>query len=134
MKLWRWLVTPDPEPGFTPRKLGRLLIRVLLFTVLASVLSALLRAIGLGPYLDTWWGTLIFVLLLYIPLFRFLTVDTFVPRRLAGRMPGGRGQVGQQTGQTRGKSQTSTTAARRKERNRYAGVRKGPPGGRGGRR
>lgn len=125
MNLWRWLMTPDPQPGFTGRKLGRLLIRVLLFTLLATVLSAGLRAVGLGPYLDTWWGTLIFVLLLYIPLFRFLTVDRFVPRRLAGRV---------QAGQGRGRSQTSSSAERRRERNRYAGVRKGPPGGRGGRR
>ncbi|MBB5235865.1 hypothetical protein [Deinococcus budaensis] len=125
MKLWRWLMTPDPQPGLTGRKLGRLLIRVLLFTLLATLLSALLRALGLGPYLDTWWGTLIFVLLLYIPLFRFLTVDTFVPRRLAGRVPAGR---------ARGGAQTSSSAERRRERNRYAGVRKGPPRGRGGRR
>ena len=123
MNLWRWLTTPDPDPGFTRRKLGRLFLRVLLFTVLATVLSALLRAVGLGPYLDTWWGTLIFVLALYIPLARFLNVDTFVPRRGATRTAGkaGTGQVGK------------TSAERRKERNRYAGVRKGPPHG-GGRR
>lgn len=128
MNLWRWLMTPDPQPGFTGRKLGRLLIRVLLFTLLATVLSAGLRALGLGPYLDTWWGTLIFVLLLYIPLFRFLTVDTFVPRRLAGRVQAsGKAQISSKT-------QTSSSAERRRERNRYAGVRKGPPGGRGGRR
>ncbi|WP_034386210.1 hypothetical protein [Deinococcus sp. YIM 77859] len=118
MKLWRWLMTPDPEPGFTGRKLGRLLLRVLVFTVLATLLSGLLRLAGLGPYLDTWWGTLIFVLLLYLPLFRFLTVDSFVPRRLAD--------------QTRGKSRAQTRAERRRERHRYAGVRKAPP--RGGRR
>jgi hypothetical protein len=122
VNFWRWLTTPDPEPGFTRRKLGRLLIRVLLFTVLATLLSGVLRAFGLGPYLDTWWGTLIFVLLLYVPLARFLTVDTFVPRRLAGQA------------QARGKTQTSTSAQRRKERNRYAGVRKGPPRGGAGRR
>lgn len=118
MKLWRWLMTPDPEPGFTGRKLGRLLLRVLVFTVLATLLSGLLRLAGLGPYLDTWWGTLIFVLLLYIPLFRFLTVDTFVPRRLANRA---------QTGRS-----AQTRAERRRERHRFAGVRKAPP--RGGRR
>jgi len=127
LKLWRWLMTPDPQPGFTRRKLGRLLVRVLLFTLLATLLSAGLRALGLGPYLDTWWGTLIFVLLLYIPLFRFLTVDTFVPRRLAGRMQAGKGQG-------RGQLKASSSAERRKERHRYAGVRKGPPRGGGGRR
>lgn len=124
MKFWRWLTTPDPQPGFTRPKLLRLAIRVLLFTVLATLLSAVLRAFGLGPYLDTWWGTLIFVLLLYIPLFRFLTVDTFVPRRLA------RGR----TAAARPGKKGMTSAERRKERNRYAGVRKGPPRGGAGRR
>ncbi|MEF2279969.1 hypothetical protein V3W47_16875 [Deinococcus sp. YIM 134068] len=123
MNFWRWLTTPDPEPGFTRRKLGRLFLRVLLFTVLATVLSALLRAVGLGPYLDTWWGTLIFVLALYIPLARFLNVDTFVPRRVAA--------TGPRTG--KGGKVAATSAQRRKERNRFAGVRKGPPHG-GGRR
>lgn len=115
-------MTPDPEPGFTRRKLGRLLIRVALFTVVATLLSGLLRLAGLGPYLDTVWGTLIFVLLLYIPLFRFLTVDTFVPRRLAGRTPASTRQ------------QSAARTQRRRERNRYAGVKKGPPRGGGGRR
>ncbi|WP_216323588.1 hypothetical protein [Deinococcus aestuarii] len=115
MNFWRWLTTPDPQPGFTRRKLGRLFLRVLLFTVLATVLSALLRVVGLGPYLDTWWGTLLFVLALYIPLARFLNVDTFAPRRTVG--------TATRTG-TQGKT---TSAERRKERNRYAGVRKGPP-------
>ena len=48
MNLWRWLMTPDPAPGFTGRKLGRLLIRVLLFTLLATVVSAGLRALGVN--------------------------------------------------------------------------------------
>lgn len=122
MKLWRWLMTPDPEPGFTGRKLGRLLIRVVVFTVVATLLAGLLRLAGLGPYLDTVWGTLLFVLLLYIPFFRFLTVDTFVPRRLAGRTPAGTRQ------------QSAARTARRRERNRYAGVKKSPPRGGGGRR
>lgn len=124
MRFWRWLVTPDPTPGFTRPKLLRLLVRVLLFTVLATVLSAVGRAFGLGPYLDTWWGTLIFVLLLYIPLFRFLTVDTFVPAR------GGPGR----TSGARTNKKGLTSAERRKERNRFAGVRKGPPRGGAGRR
>ncbi|EYB69025.1 hypothetical protein DEIPH_ctg012orf0098 [Deinococcus phoenicis] len=126
MNPWRWLTTPDPDPGFTPRKLLKLFVRVLLFALLASLLSAAVRAAGLGKYLDTWWGTLLFVLVLYVPLARFLTVDTFVPRRLA-QQRGSAGRTG--TGRS-----TLTSAERRKERNRYAGVRKGPPRGSGGRR
>jgi len=115
-------MTPDPDPGFTKRKLTRVLIRMGLFVLLATAISALLRVAGLGPYLDTWWGSLVFMLLLYIPLFRFLTVDTFVPRRLTGQVQAR--QSGRQAAQSR--------AERRQERNRYAGVRKSPP--RGGRR
>ncbi|GAA5535076.1 hypothetical protein [Deinococcus aluminii] len=122
MNPWRWLTTPDPEPGFTPRKLLKLFVRVAIFALLATLLSAVLRAAGLGRYLDTWWGTLLFVLVLYVPLARFLTVDTFVPAR------GAQGRAG-----TKGKTGLSS-AERRKERNRYAGVRKGPPRGTGGRR
>lgn len=126
MRFWRWLVTPDPAPGFTRPKLLRLLVRVLLFTVVATLLSALLRALGLGTYLDTWWGTLIFVLVLYIPLFRFLSVDTFVPARMAARTSAARPDQKGQKGMT--------SAERRRERNRYAGIRKGPPRGGTGRR
>ncbi|GMA15599.1 hypothetical protein E5F05_20650 [Deinococcus metallilatus] len=122
MNPWRWLTTPDPEPGFTPRKLLKLFVRVAIFALLATLLSAVLRAAGLSRYLDTWWGTLLFVLVLYVPLARFLTVDTFVPQR------GAQGRAG-----TKGKTGLSS-AERRKERNRYAGVRKGPPRGTGGRR
>lgn len=126
MNLWRWLTTPDPEPGFTARKLLKLCVRVVIFALLATLLSAALRAAGLGRYLDTWWGTLLFVLVLYVPLARFLLVDTFVPGR------GGAGRAGaRRTGQG---SRTSTSTERRKERHRYAGVRKGPPRGMSGRR
>lgn len=129
MNPWRWLTTPDPDPGFTPRKLLKLFVRVLIFALLASLLSAAARAAGLGKYLDTWWGTLLFVLVLYVPLARFLTVDTFVPRRLA------QNRTAQQRGGATGTGKGATSSAeRRKERNRYAGVRKGPPRGSGGRR
>ncbi|MEW6420791.1 MAG: hypothetical protein AB1511_03545 [Deinococcota bacterium] len=124
MNPWRWLTTPDPEPGFTARKLLKLSVRVVIFALLATLLSAVLRAAGLGRYLDTWWGTLLFVLVLYVPLARFLLVDTFVPGRAGTGRPGAR-SAGQGN---------RTSAERRKERNRYAGVRKGPPRGRGGRR
>ena len=117
---WRSLMTPDPDPGFTGRKLRRMFVRMGLFTAVALLASALLHALGLGQYLNTWWGTMLFVLALYVPLFRFMTVDTFTPSRLRQARPGQAGQASQ------------ARAERRRERNRYAGVRKAPP--RGGRR
>ncbi|GHG31117.1 hypothetical protein CBQ26_12350 [Deinococcus indicus] len=120
MKWWGWLTTPDPDPGFTVPKLLKLMVRVMLFALVATLLSTLLQLTPLGPYLNTWWGSLLFVLALYIPLARFMSVDTFVPRRLQARADAARGRSA--TGQ-----RSASSAQRRKERNRYAGVRKGAP-------
>ena len=118
MNLWRWLTTPDPHPGFTRPKLLKLALRLLLFVVVATLLSSLLSLTPLAPYLDTWWGSLLFVLLLYLPAARFLNMDTFTPRRFqAPARPGA--QVG-------GAASTNALQKRR-EKNRYAGVRKSPP-------
>ncbi|WP_346732445.1 hypothetical protein [Deinococcus radiodurans] len=81
MNFWRWLTTPDPHPGFTRPKLLKLAVRLFLFVLLATVLSSLLNLTPLRPYLNTFWGSLLFVLLLYIPAARFLNIDTFMPRR-----------------------------------------------------
>ena len=117
MNVWRWLTTPDPDPGFTWIKMLKLFARVILFATVATLISSLLSLTPLGPYLNTWWGSLIFILILYVPMARFLLVDSFAPRRGASAAtPGGKG----------GKS-TLSSAQKRKERNRYAGVKKGPP-------
>ncbi|QFP77502.1 hypothetical protein [Deinococcus sp. AJ005] len=117
MNFWRWLITPDPDPGFTRTKLLKLVIRVVLFATVATLISSLLALTPLRPYLNTWWGSLVFILILYVPMARFLLVDSFAPRRGAG------------AGVTSGKGGKSTlsSAQKRKERNRYAGVKKGPP-------
>ncbi|MBB6018150.1 hypothetical protein HLB42_03795 [Deinococcus sp. D7000] len=116
MNLWRWLVTPDPDPGFNWTKMLKLAIRVVLFATVATLISSLLALTPLRPYLNTWWGSLIFILILYVPMARFLLVDSFVPRRGASAAtPGSKGGSG------------LSSAQRRKERNRYAGVKKGPP-------
>lgn len=112
-------MTPDPEPGFSRRKLTRMLVRLLAFMVVAMLASGLLHLLGLGPYLNTWWGTMLFVLALYVPLFRFMTVDTFTPSRMGS--PVARGQQTQSQ-----QAQSQARAERRRERNRYAGVRKSP--------
>lgn len=117
MKVWRWLMTPDPNPGYTTGKLIKLFIRVAIFAVLATLVSALLNPTPLGPYLKTWWGSMLLVLVLYLPLMRFLTVDTFTPRRFQA--------PAQKTGAS-GKT-VMTSAERRKEKNRFAGVKKSPP-------
>lgn len=113
MNPWRWLTTPDPAPGFTAGKMLKLTARVMLFALVATLLSGLLQLTPLKGTLNTWWGSLLFVLLLYIPAARFLTLDTFAPRRAPGTAPGRAAQ--------------GSSAQRRKERNRYAGVRKSGP-------
>ena len=73
----------------------------------------------LRPYLNTWWGSLLFVLLLYIPAARFLNIDTFTPRRFQTPPP--------QPGARSGQPASTNTLDKRREKNRYAGVRKSPP-------
>jgi hypothetical protein len=117
---WHWLTRPDPTPGFTTGKLLKLLARILIFAVIATVLSSLLQMTPLKPYLETWWGSLIFVLILYIPAAKLLSMnDMFIRPAPRGAAPG--------------KAQTLSSAARRKERHRYAGVKKSAPR-QGGRR
>lgn len=116
MNFWRWLITPDPNPGFTRTKLLKLVVRVVLFATVATLLSSLLALTPLRPYLNTWWGSLVFILILYVPMARFLLVDNFVPGRRAPAPASG----------SAGKAAVSS-AQRRKDRNRYAGVKKGPP-------
>ena len=119
MNFWRWLTTPDPHPGFTRPKLLKLAVRLFLFVLLATVLSSLLNLTPLRPYLNTFWGSLLFVLLLYIPAARFLNIDTFMPRRFQTPPP--------QPGARAGQPVSTNTLEKRREKNRYAGVRKSPP-------
>lgn len=114
MTAWRWLTTPDPSPGLTRGKLLKLTVRVMIFAVLATLLSSLLSLTPLGPYLNTWWGSMLFVLALYIPLARFMTLDTFSARR-------------SRAGTAAATPAAASRTQRRKERNRFAGVKKGPP-------
>jgi hypothetical protein len=114
MNVWRWLTTPDPAPGLTTTKLLKLAARVVLFAAVATLLSTLLSLTPLRPYLNTWWGSLIFILILYVPLARYMTLDTLP--RTRGAAPGGKPTP-----------VAATSAQRRRERNRYAGVKKGPP-------
>ncbi len=115
MNLWRWLTTPDPDPGFTWIKMLKLFTRVILFATVATLISSLLSLTPLRPYLNTWWGSLLFILILYVPMARFLLVDSFAPRRAAAGTASSKAGSG------------LSSAQRRKERNRYAGVKKGPP-------
>ncbi len=122
MNVWKWLTTADPSPKYTTGKIGRIAARFFLFLLLVTLIQFFLSVTPLGPYLKTWWGSAVVVFALYIPFARILILDT--PG--ANRQPMGRLGAA---------SKPSASAVRRKERNRFAGVRKGPPGGgRGGRR
>ena len=105
---WRWLTTPDPTPGFTMAKIGKLLLKSLLFAFVAVTIQSLLVTLGLSFFKST-WGTLVIVLLVYIPFARILSVDFAPPPRAVRGGPVGRGQK-----------------ARVKKR-KYAGVKKGGP-------
>lgn len=115
MNIWRWLTTPDPNPGYTTTKLLKLAIRVMIFAILATLVSSLLMPTPVGPYLRTWWGSMLLVLVLYLPLMKFMAVDTFVPGAKSAAPS------------TQKSGSTKTAAERRKEKNRFAGVKKSPP-------
>jgi len=122
VNVWRWLTTPDPTPGYPPRKIARIAARFLLFLLVVTLVQTLLGATPLRPFVASFWGSAVVVFLLYIPFARILILDT------PGASRQGQGLLG-------GQQKPSASAVRRKERNRYAGVKKGPPGGgRGGRR
>ncbi len=123
MNVWTWLTTADPSPRYTPGKIGRIAARFFLFLLVVTLIQALLAQTPLAPYLKTWWGSALIVFLLYIPFARILILDT--PGAARQGQGFGRGAA----------PKPSASAIRRKVRNRFAGVKKGPPGGgRGGRR
>ncbi len=109
MNIWRWLTEPDSTPGLSTKKVTRLLIKSVLFAFVAVTAQVLLRMAGL-KIVDTWWGTAIIVLLLYIPFARFLAVDMAQPPSRA--RPGGKKDAGRY---------------QKVDRRRYAGVKKGGP-------
>ena len=123
---WVWLTTPDPAPGFTRTKLLKILARTLLFVVVVTILQAIVYAVGLGAYLKTWWGTLLLISVVYIPFFRLMSLDTVAPRPAPGAVKPGQRPTAAQASQSR--------IAKRAEKNRFAGIKKGPPKNMGGRR
>ncbi|WP_293911283.1 hypothetical protein [Deinococcus sp.] len=123
---WTWLTTPDPSAGLSRGKLLKILARTLLFVVVVTALQALLYAVGLGAYLKTWWGTLVLITAVYIPFFRLMTLDTMVRPPAARPLKPGERPTAAQASQAR--------IAKRAAKNRFAGVKKGPPKNMGGRR
>jgi|GEM_PF-2366579 len=121
MNVWKWLTTADPSPRYTPGKIGRIVVRFLLFLILVTLVQSLLGATPLREFFRGFLGSALVVFALYIPFARILILDTPGANRQAQGF--GRGAA----------AKPSAAAIRRKERNRFAGVRKGPPGGgRGG--
>ncbi|ADV66225.1 hypothetical protein [Deinococcus maricopensis] len=108
MTFWRWLTTPDPSPGLNAAKLGKLLLKAFLFALVIVVIQALLRALGL-KFVDTWWGSALLVIALYLPFARYLAVDMMPPARSTGAGAAGARKGG------------------RVDARKFAGVKKGPP-------
>ena len=124
MNPWTWLTTADPTPGFTRTKLLKILVRTLLFVLVVTLLQTLLFAAGLGAYLKTWWGTLLLITVVYIPFFRLMTLDQLVGPPTPRPLKPGQKPTAAQASQVR--------IAKRAEKNRFAGVKKGPPKNMGG--
>ncbi len=126
MNIWTWLTTGDPEPGFNRTKLFKILARTLLFVLAVTLLQALVYALGFGAYLKTWWGTLLLITVVYVPFFKLMTLDTLVGPPPPRPVKPGQKPTAAQASQVR--------IAKRAEKNRFAGVKKGPPKNMGGRR
>ncbi|WP_424950361.1 hypothetical protein [Deinococcus sp.] len=121
MNIWRWLTTADPSPRYTSGKIARIVARFVLFLILVTLVQALLAATPWRNFFRGFLGSALVVFVLYIPFARILILDT--PGAARQGQGSGRGAA----------AKPSAAAVRRKERNRFAGVKKGPPGGgRGG--
>jgi hypothetical protein len=121
MNVWTWLTTADPSPKYTPGKIGRIVVRFVLFLMFVTLVQSLLALTPLREFFRGFLGSAIVVFALYIPFARILILDT--PGAARQRQGFGRGEA----------AKPSVSAVRRKEKNRFAGVKKGPPGGgRGG--
>lgn len=117
---WQDLNTPDRTPGFTTRKLQRFILRLTIFVLATMVVTTIIGLLGYEAFLRSSLGTLIIVVTLTALFYRFLTVDRFVappPSSTATALLA-----------------DQKVRIRRKEKNRYAGVRKAPPRSMGGRR
>ncbi|WP_027483840.1 hypothetical protein [Deinococcus pimensis] len=114
LRIWQWLTRPDPTPGFTVGKIGKLFLKSTLFALVAVTLQSLLalaeHALFGTRFFTSTWGTLLIVVLVYIPFARILSVDFMVPPRTPtkGAAKGGR-------------------PVKRAQRKKYAGVKKGGP-------
>lgn len=105
-RFWTWFSTPDPTPGFSAAKIGKLFFKSALFAIVAVLIQSLLVTAGL-PFFGTTWGALVVVLVVYIPFARVLSADFAPPpRAVRGGKPGS-GKV---------------TRAKKKK---FAGVKKG---------
>lgn len=111
---WRWLSTPDPAPGFTAGKIGKLFLKAFLFglvTVLLQLLLLLIPVPAVQSFVQSTWGMILLVILVYLPFARVLSAD-FAPPPPRARTGSGRG--------------TGSGRANRK-RKKYAGVKKSGP-------
>lgn len=120
LRLWQWLTRPDPTPGFTARKIGKLFLKSTLFALVAVTLQTLLllaeNAVFGTRFFGSTWGTLLIVVLVYIPFARVLSVDFMVPPRTVGR------------GAAKGPALSKGgRPVKRVTRKKYAGVKKGGP-------
>lgn len=126
---WNWLAKPHPAAP-TQEKIVKLVVRVLLFVLLATLVSAALHPTPLGPYLQTWWGSMLLVLALYIPLGRFMSLDNpWEPTRAAHPATASdTGQAHKLISRTKISAAPAPSALERKRaKKKFAGTSKRPP-------
>lgn len=124
IRFWRWLTTPDPSPGLSAGKIGKLLFKSFLFALVAVTLQGVLRALGV-PFVGTTWGSLLVVLIVYIPFARLLSVDFMPPPRTSGRSGGnvdGRG-----ASSAKGRAKSGDKLRLKRDKRKFAGVKKSGP-------
>jgi hypothetical protein len=71
---FRWLNTVDPTPGFGAGKILRLVVKAVIFAFLAMLLQTVLILLRV-PYVSTFWGQIVVLMIVYIPFFRWMNAE-----------------------------------------------------------
>lgn len=74
VNFWRWLNSKDPRPGLNKDKIIRLLVKAFLFAMVINFIVVGLAALKV-PYMNTFWGQTLVMLLVYIPFLRWFMID-----------------------------------------------------------
>ena len=74
LAFWNWLNTKDPRPGLNKDKIIRLLVKAFLFAMVINLVVVGLAALKV-PYMNTFWGQTLVMLVVYIPFLRWFMIE-----------------------------------------------------------